>query len=139
VTAFEYKEEQGHLREIQTVKTLPHGYAGENSCADVHVHPSGRFLYGSNRGHDSIVSYAIDSRTGHLDLVGHRGTEGRKPRNFMMGPEGNFLLVANQDTDSIVTFRINRDSGELEPTGQILSIPAPVCLLPVMAPDEDCL
>lgn len=128
ITAFDYDALRGTLREIHTVPTLPNGYSGTNSCADLHVHPSGRFLYGSNRGHDSIVIYAIDEATGRLAHVGHQSTGGRTPRNFAIDPGGSLLLAANQDTDNIVTFRIDQQSGKLTPTGQEVKALTPVCL-----------
>ena len=131
MTVFEYDEEYGHLKEIQNITTLPRDFSGMSSCADVHLDPSGRFLYGSNRGHDSIVIYEVDQSTGILDLIGHVPTRGRKPRNFAVGPNGDYLLVANQETDSIVTFRLDRETGLLEATGQVATVPAPVCLLAV--------
>ncbi len=136
MTALHYNEAQGQLDEIQTVTTLPSDYSGANTCADVHLDASGRFLYGSNRGHDSIVIFRIDQDTGGLRLIGHEPTQGKKPRNFAIEPGGEFLLAANQDSDSVVTFRIDHDSGLLEPTGQVLALPAPVCLLPVSFPPQ---
>jgi 6-phosphogluconolactonase len=118
----------GSLRELQTVSTLPEGYQGVTSCADIHVHPSGKFVYGSNRGHDSIVIFAIDPDSGRLTLVGHEPTQGRTPRNFALDPTGAFLLAANQDTSTVVTFRIDPATGRLTPTGQVTDVPAPVCL-----------
>ncbi len=131
MTVFEYNEKYGLLKEIQNIATLPKDFPGTSTCADVHIDPTGRFLYGSNRGHDSIVIYEIDQSTGILDLRGHVPTQGRKPRNFAIGPNGDYLFVANQDSDSIVTFRLDREAGLLEATGQVATVPAPVCLLPV--------
>ncbi len=119
---------RGALAEVQTVSTLPDGFDGRNTTADIHVHPSGRFLYGSNRGHDSIVAYAIDPATGRLDHLMHASTGGRKPRNFAIDPSGRFLLAANQDSDSIVTFRIDEGAGTLAPTGHVADVPTPVCV-----------
>jgi 6-phosphogluconolactonase len=128
VSAFDYEPRTGALGPVQTVSTLPAGYDGQNSCADIHVHPSGRFLYGSNRGHDSIVVYAIAPGTGSLSLVQHQSTMGRTPRNFAIDPTGRFLLAANQDSDSIAVFAIDSVTGRLTHTGQVLDVPAPVCL-----------
>ncbi|MGH9854272.1 MAG: lactonase family protein, partial [Blastocatellia bacterium] len=97
-------------------------------CADVHVHPSGKFVYGSNRGHDSIVAFAIDQPTGKLTLIGHESTGGKWPRNFGIDPTGQFLLTANERTDNVVTFRIDQQSGKLKATGQVTEIPVPVCV-----------
>jgi 6-phosphogluconolactonase len=128
VTAFAYDKSQGTLKEIQTVPTLPTNFSGTNYCADVHVHPSGKFLYGSNRGHDSIVVYSIDTITGKLTFTEHQSTQGKWPRNFAVDPTGQFLLVANQNTNNILTFRIEPQTGKLVPTEFRLEIPLPVCL-----------
>ena len=127
-TAFACDNVKGTLREVQTVSTLPVAFEGESHCADVHVSPSGEFLYGSNRGHDSIVVFAIDGDTGTLTYVGHEPTQGMTPRNFAIDPTGAFLLAANQDSDSIVTFRVDRRTGKLEPTGHVAQVSMPVCL-----------
>ena len=126
--AFTYDGSRGSLTEIQIAPTLPEGWEGTNYCADVHVHPGGRFLYGSNRGHDSIVIYAIDPSTGRLALRGHGPTLGKAPRNFAIDPTGTFLLAANQDSDNIVVFRIDPATGLLSPTGHELKLPKPVCI-----------
>jgi 6-phosphogluconolactonase len=97
-------------------------------CADVHVSPSGKFLYGSNRGHNSIVVFALDTRTGKPSLVEHVSTEGKWPRNFVIDPAGKFLLVANQHTDNVVVFKIDAQTGRLKPSGQGAEVPVPVCL-----------
>lgn len=127
ITAFNYDAHRGTLKEIQTVSSLPAGFHGENSCADLHVSPNGRFLYGSNRGHNSIVIFRIDP-TGHLALIGHQSTQGKTPRNFGIDPSGRFLLAANQDSDSVVVFRMDPDTGHLRPTGTVINVPMPVCV-----------
>ena len=129
VSAFQYDFERGALTDLQTISTLPEGTSAENNFpADIHVHPSGRFLYGSNRGFNSIVAYAIDKDSGRLTVVGQQ-TEGIKnPRNFAIDPTGKFLLVANQDANTVVVFRIDPDRGSLLPTGQTVKVPTPVCL-----------
>ena len=128
VTAFAYDGSSGPLSQLQTVSTLPDDFEGTSHTADVHVAPSGRFLYGSNRGHDSIVVFAIDELTGELSYVDREPTQGETPRNFAIDPTGGFLLVANQQTDNIVTFRIDEQSGRLESTGRVAEVPTPVCL-----------
>ena len=128
-TAFSYESGSGSLKEMQTVSTLPTGFSGENSCADVHVSPSGKFLYGSNRGHDSIVVFSINPGTGKLTFVEHVSTGGKTPRNFTIDPTGAFLLAANQKSDNVVSFRIDATSGRLRPTGHVAEIPTPVCLV----------
>ena len=92
------------------------------------VAPSGRFVYASNRGHDSLAIYAVDPETGQLALVGHESTQGGGPRAFIIDPSGALLLVANQDTDTVVTFWIDADSGTLQATGHVAAVPTPVCL-----------
>ena len=113
---------------MQTVSTLPKDYSGPNSCADVHVSPSGKFLYGSNRGHDSIVVFAVSDKTGKLEYLEHASTGGKTPRNFTIDPAGRFLLAANQGSDSIVTLGIDPLTGRLKSTGHVAEVPAPVCL-----------
>jgi len=128
VTSLSFDAKRGTLKEIQTIPTLPVGWAGANTCADIHVAPNGKFLYGSNRGHDSIVSYKINEKTGGLELVEHVSTGGKTPRNFAIDPSGKFLLAANQNSDSIVIFRIDEQSGKLSATGKTVQVPSPVCL-----------
>ena len=98
------------------------------STAEVQVHPSGKFLYGSNRGHDTIAVFAIDEQTGELSLLQHESTQGNIPRNFGIDPTGAFLLAANQNSDSVVVFRIDATSGRISPTGQKVEVPSPVCV-----------
>ncbi|MBN1582683.1 MAG: lactonase family protein [Anaerolineae bacterium] len=128
MTGFAYDQTSGAFETLQTVSTLPQDFEGISYCADVHISPSGHFVYGSNRGHDSIVVFQIDQDTGKLDYVDHTPTLGKTPRNFCITPSGEWLLVANQDTDTVVTFRINQQTGKLLPTGQIADVPTPVCL-----------
>lgn len=129
VTAFAYDAEGGRLTPLHSVDTLPAGFEGDNTTAEVRVHPSGRFLYASNRGHDSIAVFAIDPDTGMLRAAGHTPTGGRTPRNFNLDPSGRFLLAANQQTDNVVVFRIGETDGSLTPTGQSVDVPTPVCVL----------
>jgi 6-phosphogluconolactonase len=129
VTSLGYDEKNGTLKEIQTVPTLPAGASSAGAtCADIHTSPDGKFLYGSNRGHNSIVSYRIDEKTGRLEYIEHTPTGGKKPRNFAISPDGNFLLVANQDSDNVVVFRIDGKTGKLQSTGSAAQVPVPVCL-----------
>jgi 6-phosphogluconolactonase len=128
IAVFKYDSRKGKLLDIQTISTLPEDYHGTSTCADVHVSPSGKYLYGSNRGHDSIVVYKIDQTTGLLHYIAHESTRGNTPRNFAIDPAGNFLLAANQDSDTIVTFIIDPQSGQLRPSGQITGVPTPVCV-----------
>jgi len=129
IIAFEFDKDSGRLKHLQTVSTLPVGFSGKSWTAEVVISPSGKFLYGSNRGHDSIVSFAINQKTGMLSLIEHVSTQGKHPRHFAIDPNEKFLLVANRDSDSVVSFRIHRDTGRLEPTGQVTKVPKPVCLL----------
>jgi 6-phosphogluconolactonase len=128
IELFAYDADLGTLTPMQRIGTLPGSFQGANTCADIHVHPSGRFLYGSNRGHNSIAIYAVDDTTGKLRLIGHEPTQGKTPRNFAIDPSGTFLLVANQDSDTTVSFRIDPDTGALTPTGQTCSVSMPVCV-----------
>ena len=134
ITAYDYDAERGALSPIHTVSTLPEGFQGSTTCADVHVSSDGRFVYGSNRGHDSIARFSVDQESGRLTPTGHTPTQGRTPRNFGIDPSGELLLAANQDSDTIVTFRIDQASGDLIPTGHVAEVPMPVCLKFVPAP-----
>jgi 6-phosphogluconolactonase len=127
LAALAYDGRRGGFAHLQTVPTLPAGSRGDNTCADVHVSPSGRFVYASNRGHDSLAIYRVAPRSGRLMYVGHAPTQGKTPRNFAIDPSGTFLLVANQDTDTIATFRIESKTGKLLPTGHVTPVPTPVC------------
>lgn len=130
VTAFRHDPSTGGLSEVQTITTLPPGQSPQAgfSTAEVQVHPSGRFLYGSNRGHDSITVFAIDEATGKLTFVQNEPTQGSTPRGFGIDPTGQYLLAGNQRSDTVVVFRIDQKTGKLTPTGQTLSIGAPVCV-----------
>jgi 6-phosphogluconolactonase len=128
LAAFTRDASRGSLTPLQTISTLPVGQevAEGFSTAEVMMHPSGRFLYGSNRGHDTIAVFSIDPKTGRLTLVQHESTQGRIPRGFGIDPTGTFLIAGNQRSDSVVVFRIDQKSGRLTPTGQTLQIGAPV-------------
>jgi 6-phosphogluconolactonase len=128
ITVFAYRAEEGELTSLQTVSTLPTGFSETNYCADIHIHPSGRYLYGSNRGHDSIVSYRVDPATGLLGATAHYSTHGRTPRGFAIDPSGAFLVAANQDSDNIVAFRIDEQTGALQLHGEPTRVPSPVCV-----------
>lgn len=128
ITSFRVDEETGALAAIDTVSTLPAGFDGNNTCADIHISPCGQFLYGSNRGHDSVAIYRIDLQTGRLTPIGHESVRGRSPRNFVISPDGQFLLAANQDTGNIAVFRVNAETGTLESAGESRSVAKPVCL-----------
>jgi 6-phosphogluconolactonase len=127
VTGFTYDADKGVLKEIQTISTVPAPKKG-GSTAEIVVHPSGKFLYGSNRGHNTIAIFKIDEETGKLTLVGHQGKTIKEPRNFAIEPTGRFLLVGNQNGASVSVFRIDQKSGELELVGEPVSVPNPVCI-----------
>jgi 6-phosphogluconolactonase len=128
VTAFDYDPERGVLTEIQTIPTMPVAVESRHSTAEVVVHPSGKFLYGSNRGHDSLAVYTIDAATGKLTLVENEPTGGKTPRNFAVDPTGGYVLAENQGSDNVVVFRVDPSTGALEPTGQVVEVPAAVCV-----------
>lgn len=131
VATLEYRR-GGSLRLLQTLSTLPRGFTGQSTAADIHLTAEGRYLYVTNRGDDSIAAFAVESGTGTLSHLGHEPTLGRTPRNFAIDPSGRFLLAANQDSDTVVSFRIEARTGRLRPTGQILEVPTPVCVLPAV-------
>ena len=128
ISSCTYNANLGKLTLIETVNALPAGFNGESYCADIHVSPNGKFLYGSNRGHDSIVIYQIDQKTGNLTYVDHHSVNGSWPRNFMIDPSGKFLLVANQKSNNIVVFKIDSETGKLRANGVEVEISKPVCL-----------
>lgn len=128
LTAFTYDAQQGRLTLLETASTLPAGFEGSNTTAEVVVHPSGNFVYGSNRGHDSLACFRIDQQTGKLTLMGHTPTGGETPRNFAIDPAGRFVLAENQASNSVVVFRVELETGALAPTGSQITVPAPVCI-----------
>jgi 6-phosphogluconolactonase len=128
ITVYAFDADAGTLSVAQTISTLPDGYEGDNACADIHLSPDGRFLYGSNRGHDSIAVYQVDAADGSLTLVEHAPTLGGHPRNFAVSPDGRFVLVANRDGNHIVTFARDAESGKLQPAGIELEASKPVCV-----------
>jgi 6-phosphogluconolactonase len=128
VTAFDYDADKGVLSEIQTISTLPGKFEEGYSTAEVQVHPSGKYLYGSNRGHNSIAVFRIDRKSGKLTRVENQSTKGKTPRNFGIDPTGNYLLAANQDSDNIVVFHIDPETGRLEAMGTEVQLPRPVCV-----------
>jgi 6-phosphogluconolactonase len=131
VTAMAYDAAAGVLTPIHTVTMLPEGFDGRNTGAEVTVHPSGRFAYASNRGHDSIAIFRVDEKTGRLTPAGHASTRGKRPRHFAIDPSGRFLLAANRDSNTIVAFRIDAETGALEPTGSTAEVPGAICILMV--------
>jgi 6-phosphogluconolactonase len=128
VTSFSYDPARGALRELQTVSMLPKDFSGKNDAAEIQVHPNGKFLYASNRGHDSIAVFSIDRVKGTLTPVEYVPTQGKAPRYFAIDPTGSRLFVANQNSGNIVVFQIDPVTGRLTATGQVLEIASPVCL-----------
>src|SRR5216683_1580506 len=125
VTVFA-NENQETFRAIQTLPMLPPGFSGRNDAAEIEIHPSGKFLYASNRGHDSIIEYSIDPAKGTLTFVARVPTGGKEPRHFAIDPSGKYLLAENQFSNDIVVFKIDAATGGLTPTGQVAEVPSPV-------------
>ena len=128
-----YDAARGALHEIQSLSTLPADFTGENTCAEVAVHPNGRFVYGSNRGHDSIAVFAVDESSGKLTLVQHQSTLGRTPRGFALDPSGRWLLAGNQSSDNVHVFRVDPVTGNLTPTEWKIEVGSPSCFVFVKA------
>ena len=133
LTEFAYDAKRGALTELQTLSTLPEAFTGGRSGAEVQVHPSGKFVYASNRGHDSIAVFAFDAERGQLTCLQHQETQGKTPRHFALDATGQWLLAENQDSDSVVVFRVDATTGRLSPTGQTILVGAPVCAVFVPA------
>jgi 6-phosphogluconolactonase len=130
VTVFAYDPAHGTIGKLlQTISTEPSGYDGPHSTAEIAVHPSGKFLYASNRGYNSIVGFRIDPATHTLSVIGHATQGVNFPRNFAIDPSGHWLYVANQKADTIVQFAINQETGELTPTGQVTPSITPVSIV----------
>ena len=128
ITVFDYDSGKPALNELQTISMLPDKFEGFKSGAEIQVHPSGKFVYGSNRGHDSIAVFSVDEKSGKLTFVEHQSTRGKTPRHFAIDPTGKWLLAENQDSDNIVIFRIDQQSGKLSPTGDKVEVGSPVCI-----------
>lgn len=126
LSLYTFDESTGRLTFVEAKSTLPAGVSGEtNTTADVHVHPNGRFVYGSNRGHNSIAVFSIDETTGKVTLLGHQSTGGTTPRNFTLSADGSLMLVANQGTGTIHAFRVDAQTGALTALGQVAAVPSP--------------
>jgi 6-phosphogluconolactonase len=128
VTALSANLQDGSFKRLQTISTIPPDYKGRNDDAEVEVDSSGKFLYASNRGHDSIIGFAVDPKKGTLHPIGYTTATIKEPRSFEIDPTGNLLFVANQKADNIVVFRIDAKTGALTPTGQQVDVPSPVCV-----------
>ncbi|MDQ1408493.1 MAG: 6-phosphogluconolactonase [Acidobacteriaceae bacterium] len=133
VTAFAYDSKNGSFSSLQTLSTIPKDFSAHNDTAEIVVHPSGKFLYASNRGHDSIAEFTINPAKGTLTLAGDFSTQGKTPRNFALDPTGKFFIAANQESNNIVVFRIDQSTGALTATGQVAQVPAPVDIVFVTA------
>ena len=129
VTTYRFDAERGGLAPLQVISTLPPTFTGNSTTAEIAVAPSGRFVYGSNRGHDSLTIFAVDDASGTLSPIGWEPTQGKTPRFFAIEPSGTFLYAANQDTDTIVTFRVDTSSGRLSPTGHVVKTGSPVSIV----------
>ncbi|MFZ5833274.1 MAG: lactonase family protein [Planctomycetota bacterium] len=127
VTVFDYDADAGRLTAKQTIGTLPEGFSEKNTTSEVLVHPSGKFLYAANRGHDSIAIFAVNPQTGELTAVGHEPTQGSIPRNFGIDPTGQYLIVANQEGNTVTVFRIDQSSGKLSATDRV-EVSVPMCI-----------
>lgn len=129
ITSYSWDAQRGALNTLATISTVPPGFRRENSTAEIRVHPGGRFLYGSNRGHDSIVVYQVGPASGNLTLVEHEPTRGKTPRNFTIHPNGQWLIAANQNSDTLAVFRISDRNGALTPVGPLVKVGAPVSVV----------
>jgi len=129
VVALRYDAARGTMAALQTVSTLPEGFSGENSGAEIAAHPGSKFLYASNRGHDSIAGFRIHPADGTLTALDRVSTQGKTPRGFAIDPTGRFLIAANQNSGTVVVFRIDQETGALTATGTTLQVPSPVSLV----------
>lgn len=128
VSVFVYNSAGGVLTHLQTLSTLPDDFSGENTTAEIQIDPSGRFVYGSNRGHDSIVVYAVDVDSGYLSPIQWISSGGKVPRFFMLNKSGHSVYSANQNSDNITIFSVDHVTGHLTPTGQVVKTGTPVCI-----------
>jgi 6-phosphogluconolactonase len=129
MTAFAYGANAGALQELETVSTLPAHYDGPNMTAEVGIHPSGKYLYASNRGNDTVVLFAVDSAKGTLTYIEEQNTGGKTPRHFGIEPSAQHLVIANQDSDTLVVYRIDAGNGRLRPSGVFAACPSPACVV----------
>jgi 6-phosphogluconolactonase len=128
ITAFSYNADAGALKELQTVSSLPEDYDGPNTCAEIGIHPSGKYVYASNRGHDSVVLLAVDPEKGTLSYVAEQSSGGKTPRHFGIHPAGTHLAIANQNSDTLLLCRIDEANGRLKPSGVFAEAPTPSCI-----------
>jgi len=127
VNAFAYDPTAGALREIQTISTLPGYYDGPNTTAEIDIHPSGKYVYVSNRGHNSVVLFGVDQDKGTLTYIEEQGTGGKTPRHFGIEPSAKHMVIANQESDQVLACRIDAGNGRLKPSGVFAEAPSPVC------------
>jgi 6-phosphogluconolactonase len=126
---------QGSLTQIQRISSIPAGFKEQNTNADIHTDPDGKFLYVSNRGHNSLAIYAID-KNGLLSSIGYQSTLGDRPRNFLIDHSGRLLFVANRNSDQIKVFKINSESGLLKFSGTTVEVPGAVCIKMLQLPGD---
>ena len=127
VIQFDWDAERGRLKELQTVSTLPADFKGTSNCSEIMIHPNGKFLYGSNRGHDSIAVFAIDAKSGRLTPIEYVPSGGQTPRNFDFDPSGRWMLVTNHGNNMAMVFRVDETTGKLTPVGKPVEVPYPFC------------
>jgi 6-phosphogluconolactonase len=129
IAVYDYDEARGALKSKQVISMLPAGFKGVSTAAEVRVHPNGKFVYGSNRGHDSIAVFAVDAASGRLKLIEITPSGGKVPRNFALSPNGKWLVCAHQDSDNLTVFRVDETTGRLTRTASTATVPACVCVL----------
>jgi 6-phosphogluconolactonase len=127
ISVFAYDANSAAMSRVQTLSTLPKDFSTNNTCAEIVMHPSGKFLYGSNRGHDSIAIFTVDKKSGRLTLIEHQSSQGRTPRHIAIDPTGRWLFAENQASNSVIVFALSPDTGKLKTTGQSLTVGSPVC------------
>jgi 6-phosphogluconolactonase len=137
VFAFAHDPKTGGLREIQSASTLPESFEGKSSAAEIAVHPSGKYLYVSNRGHNSVVLFAIDDQKGTVTFVEEQGTGGKTPRHFGLEPSAKHMAIVNQDSDTVLASRVDGKNGRLKPSGVFASVPSPVCVKFLPPPEKE--
>jgi 6-phosphogluconolactonase len=129
ITGYAYDPEGGRLKEVETVSTLPPYFDGKNTAAEIGIHPTGKFLYASNRGNETVVLFEVDREKGTLTYVEEQGTGGKTPRHFGIQPSAQHLTIANQDSDTLLICRIDAGNGRLKPSGVFAAAPSPACVM----------
>lgn len=128
LTVFSYDAANAAMEKLQVISALPEGFTEKNKCAEIALSRSGKFLYSSNRGNDSIAVFAVNSSNGAVAPVEHVPTQGKTPGMFAIDPSGAYMFVANEDSSNVVVFRIDQKTGRLTPSGQVLNVPHPLCV-----------